>query len=166
MAETINFGPQKDAVQAILDKWETLTLDEKRQLRDLRDDAFWAGWNVARDGRAGRAGLSAAQYALGVRLRGGWHVGGRAAYGAALAVLLRHTFTPEEWPHYEALTKPWVTVTGTPAHPDDVVAEESGTSVTEELKLLEIVVHALSQLDTSAQRRTLTYLNDRFREVA
>lgn len=161
----IDFGPQKDAVQAILDKYDTLTLDEKHQMRDLRDDAFWTGWNVAGDGRAVRAGLGAARGALCVRLCGGWDGYGHAACGAALAVLLRHTFTPEEWPHYEALTGPWVTVTGMPAHPDDVAAAQGAEEEPDELDALSVIVTVLSPLDEATRRRVMHYLDDRFLKV-
>ena len=130
----VDFGPQVEAVQAIIDRFDTLDSDERKRLVELRDDAFWAGWQVVHGGRADRAGLDAAQGALGVRLGVGWRDDGVTTYGAALAVLLRHTFTPEEWPHYEALTRPWVTVAGTPAHPLDAVI----TTAAQDTKIAEI----------------------------
>lgn len=166
-AATVDFGPQAEAVQAILDRFATLTTDEKQQLRDLRNDAFWAGWNVAVDGRADRAGLDAARDALFVRLFDWYDV--FAACSAALAVLLRHTFTEAEREHYEALTRPWVTVTGLPAHPDDVespVRHVAATSATDELAALSAMVELFGPLDDDARSRIIHYLGDRFKVSA
>jgi hypothetical protein len=138
----------------------------------LRDDDFWAAWSVVRAGRASRAGLEAALSALGGRLRV-WIGGGYTAYGAALAVLLRHTigqggFTQA---HYDALVKPWVAVTGMMAHPDDAMSRPDGmstpvqavaTSVTEEIGALSAVVDAIAPLDQESQQRVINYLRDRF----
>jgi hypothetical protein len=166
LSETVDYGPQAEAVQAIINRFDALTTDQKTELANLRDDAFWAAWNVAGGGRAVRAGLGAARFALYGRLRG-WG-DGVASYGAALAVLLRHTFTPEEQVHYEALTRPWVTVVGW-AHPDDeprptdTKTEGRGeTSVTSEIGALSAIVEEILPLDDDARARVLNYLNDRF----
>jgi hypothetical protein len=115
------FGPQGEAVVAIINAFKNLSTAQKNALYAARDDAFWNAWSVVADGRADRAGLEAARGALRGRLDD-WH-DDYSAYGTALAVLLRHTigkdgFTQE---HYDALAKPWVKVTGQKAHPEDVV---------------------------------------------
>ena len=115
------FGPQGEAIVTIIDTFAGLSRAQRDRLYAARSAGWSSAWNVAYDGRAGRAGLRAAQGALYGRLRG-W-LDDYAAYGAALAVLLRHTigkdgFTQE---HYNALTAPWVTVTGKRAHPEDAV---------------------------------------------
>lgn len=114
------FGPQGEAIVTIIDTFAGLSRAQRDRLYATRSAGWSSAWQVAYDGRADRAGLGAARFALGVRLDG-W--GDAAAYGAALAVLLRHTigkdgFTQE---HYNALTAPWVQVTGKRAHPEDAV---------------------------------------------
>jgi hypothetical protein len=162
----IDYGPQAEAVQAIEERFKTLTKDEKQQMYDLRDDAFWAAWNVVVVGRAYRAGLGAARVALRDHLFD--FNGGVTAYGAALAVLLRHTIGVDgfEQAHYDALTDPWVTVTGMLAHPDDTAAPvdtlPDPTEVADELDALGNAIDAIGSLGLGARRRVLTYLNDRF----
>jgi hypothetical protein len=114
-------GPQGEALVAIIAAFAGLNRAQLNRLDTLRGAAWHTALAVAGVGRADRAGLGAARYALNVRLYG-WD-GDYSAYGAALAVLLRHTigkdgFTQE---HYNALTAPWVQVTGKRAHPEDAV---------------------------------------------
>ncbi len=113
------FGPNGEAIVAIIDRFAAMTSTERSALYSAQDDAFWRAWDrVAVDGRADRAGLYAARLALRYRL-GGW-LGG-AAYGAALAVLVRdHIGGPEgiTQEDYDGLSKPWRTVVGN-AHPED-----------------------------------------------
>lgn len=115
------FGPQGEAVVAIINAFGKLTSGQKSTLYSARDAAWWSGWSVVSDGRAHRAGLGAARGALCDRLVG-WYVDS-AACCAALAVLLRHTIGQDGFTqaHYDALTKPWVKVTGQKAHPEDVI---------------------------------------------
>lgn len=117
------FGPQGEAVVAIIDRFAKLTARQKDALYAKRaPDWFGAYRAVAGDGRAARAGLRAARDALRDRL-GGWSGGGLATYGAALAVLLRHTIGQKDGltqTEYDTLTAPWVAVTKERAHPEDV----------------------------------------------
>ena len=115
------FGPRGEGCVSILDRFLTATYDEKFALNAARDSDWWDAWDrlmaVAGGGRAGRAGLDAAQGALYVRLYG-WG-GDGAAYGAALAVL--YSGFPElalSDKDYAALTAPWRKVIGK-AHPND-----------------------------------------------
>lgn len=119
------FGPEGELIVAIIDRFDALTDDERRALRvEYRAsyDKFWSAVDaVAFDGRAARAGLSAARVALRGR-RIGWYVGGDAAYGAALAVLIRSRigtgkddFKQSE---YDTLSRAWRKVIG-PIHPAD-----------------------------------------------
>jgi hypothetical protein len=120
------FGPQGEVLVGMIEAFDKMTPAKHRALYGTRP----AGWYtmylaVAVGGRAARAGLRAARSALSGRLVGGWDGDdGRTAYGAALAVLLRHTrgkkggITQAE---YDTLTAPWVQVTGQKAHPEDVV---------------------------------------------
>lgn len=116
------FGPRGEGCAAIIDRFATLTYEQRLALADARDSAWWDAWNracaVALGGRAGRAGLDAARYALCDRLRG-WRDDGFAACGAALAVLFSGfpdlALSRED---YAALTAPWRAVVGK-AHPVD-----------------------------------------------
>jgi len=115
------FGPQGEALVDMISVFEKLTRSQRDTMYRARTDEWYDAFSVANGGRADRAGLGAARYALGDRL-GGWR-GDGAAYGAALAVLLRHTIGTDgfEQKHYDALTAPWVKVTGRKAHPEDLV---------------------------------------------
>jgi hypothetical protein len=115
------FGPQGEAVVEILRVFAKLTQAQRNALYRARPDDWNEAWSVVRGGRAGRAGLRAARVALLGRLDD--FDDGSTASGAALAVLLRHTIGREGFTqaHYDALTKPWVTVTGRKAHPEDVL---------------------------------------------
>ena len=115
------FGPQGEAVVALIETFSTLTRSQRDAMYRARSDQWWDAYAVANAGRADRAGLSAALDALGGRLIVWFD--GDSAYGAALAVLLRHTIGADgfEQKHYDALVAPWVKVTGQKAHPEDLV---------------------------------------------
>jgi hypothetical protein len=116
------FGPQGEAIVDILGAFRKLTSAQRSNLYLSRPSDWYSAWSVVYDGRASQAGLEAARYALYDRLSdfGGVDV---ASCGAALAVLLRHTIGKDGFTqaHYEALTKPWVVVTGQKAHSEDVM---------------------------------------------
>jgi len=118
------FGPQGEVIVSMLDEFAKMSSAKRTAMYNARGTNWWdAYYRVAgRGGLAGRVGLGAARYALGGRLRG-WG-DGDAAYGAALAVLLRHTIGKKvglTQAEYEVLTAPWVSVTGHVAHPEDVL---------------------------------------------
>ena len=69
------YGPNTEAVQAIIDRISTLTEDECKQLTAIWDAAWGAGWNATRYAAWG-AGRSAAWGA-------GWNATRYAAMGAA-----------------------------------------------------------------------------------
>ncbi len=118
------FGPQWEAIVALVRRSAVLTTDEMQRLNaawaagdaaraaagDAARDAAWdAAWDVARAaaGDAARAARAATRAALAARAAAG-----------ALAVrdlIGQHGFTQE---HYDTLTGPWRTVIG-PVHPDD-----------------------------------------------
>jgi len=115
------FGPQGEAVVALVETFSTLTRSQRDAMYRARSDQWWDAYAVADDSRAARAELGAARGALHYRLYG-WR-DGRTACGAALAVLLRHTIGADgfEQKHYDALVAPWVKITGQKAHPEDLV---------------------------------------------
>ena len=96
------FGPQWEAIVALVRRTAVLTVDEAQQLA--------AAWDAARD-----AAWDAARVAA-------WDAARVAARDAARALVVRdligqHGFTQE---HYDTLTGPWRKVIG-PVHPDDAV---------------------------------------------
>jgi hypothetical protein len=119
------FGPEGELIVAIITRFNALTDAERQTLRTeymKTYDTFWATeYAVAGDGRAVRAGLDAARHALvGGRLYV-WF-GDSAAYGAALAVLIRpHIGTGKDQfsqSEYDTLSRAWRKVFG-PIHPAD-----------------------------------------------
>ncbi|HEY2644056.1 MAG TPA: hypothetical protein VGI56_09930 [Galbitalea sp.] len=103
------FGPLGYQIVAIIDAFGAMDYDQRRARSAARpkgwSDAYSELWSVVADGRADRAGLGAARYALYDRLDG-WRVG-HAAYGAALAVLCKEFLTTET---YDALVAPYLDV--------------------------------------------------------
>jgi hypothetical protein len=101
------FGPQWEAVVALVRRAAILTPDEGEALRAARDAARDAGrvaaWVAARDAAWDAAWNAARDAALD------------AAGDAAGALVVRDVLAPE---HYATLTRPWVSVIG-PVHPDD-----------------------------------------------
>jgi hypothetical protein len=135
------FGPQWEAIVALVRRAAVLTPDEAERLAAARDaaraaarDAAWvaagaaawdAAWDAAGDaaGEAARAAAGAAAWAAARDAT--WEAAGAAAGAAAWALVVRdligqHGFTQE---HYDLLTGPWRTAIG-PVHPDD--AEVAG----------------------------------------
>lgn len=98
------FGPQWEAMVALVRRAAVLTADEAHQLA--------AAWDAA-GAQAGDAAWAAAWDAAGVDARD-------AARALALRDLIgQHGFTQG---HYDLLTRPWATVIG-PVHPDDKEAD-------------------------------------------
>jgi hypothetical protein len=106
------FGPQGEAVAALVDRAARLTADEMSRLS--------AAWSAARDA-AGSAAWSAARDAARSAARdaawdAAWSAAWSAARSAARALVVRDLIPPE---HYATLTAPWAAVIG-PAHPEGV----------------------------------------------
>lgn len=115
LAET--FGPQWEAIVALVRRCAILTEDEASQLAAARAAAWDAAWAAARDA-AWAAAWDAARDAARAAA---WAAARAAARDAARALSVRDligdTFTQV---HYDLLTGPWAKVIG-PVHPDDVV---------------------------------------------
>lgn len=94
------FGPQWEAVVALVRRAAVLTEGEAERLRVTWDAARGAAWGAARD--AARDAAWDAAWALAVR-----------------DLIDQHGFTQE---HYNTLTRPWASVIG-PVHPDDEEAD-------------------------------------------
>ena len=121
------FGPQWDAIVALVRRAAVLTPDEAERLaaawaaaRAVARVAAWdAAWVAAKAAGAARvATWLAARYAGDAQYGG--DVARDAAGAAAGALVMRdligqHCFTQQ---HYDLLTKPWRTAIG-PVHPDD-----------------------------------------------
>ena len=86
------FGPQWEAIVALVRRAAVLTADEANQL----DDAWYAAGDAAGDA----AGAAARAFARALTLRD---------------LIGQHGFTQA---HYDTLTGPWASVIG-PVHPDD-----------------------------------------------
>ncbi len=102
------FGPQWEAIVALVRRASVLTADEVQRLDAAGDAAGDAAWAAARDAARDAAWAAARDAA--------WD----AAWAAARALVVRdligeHGFTQA---HYDTLTGPWRTVIG-PVHPDD-----------------------------------------------
>jgi hypothetical protein len=126
------FGPQWEAIVALVRRAAVLTPDEAERLAAARDAARAATWDAARAatwaatraaaGAAGAAAWAAAWDAAGAAAgAAAWD----AAWDAAGALVVRdligqHGFTQE---HYDLLTGPWRTAIG-PVHPDDAEVAE------------------------------------------
>ena len=103
------FGPQWEAIVALVRRAAVITPDEANRLHAAED----AAWDAARD-----AARAAARDAA-------WYAAGDAAWALVVRDLIgQHGFTQE---HYDTLTRPWATVIG-PVHPDDppISQEEAG----------------------------------------
>jgi hypothetical protein len=92
------FGPQWEAIVALVRRAAVLTPDEAERLAAARAAARAAAWAAA--GAAGAAGAAA------------WDAAGALAVRDLIGP---HGFTQE---HYDLLTGPWRTAIG-PVHPDD-----------------------------------------------
>ena len=124
------YGPQWEAIVALVRRAAVLTADEGRDLaaawvaagdaareaaREAARDAAWAAaWDAARVAAGNAAWVAAGNAA--------WDAARFAAWDAARALVVRdligqHGFTQE---HYDTLTGPWRKVIG-PVHPDDAV---------------------------------------------
>ena len=106
------FGPQGQAVVAIIDRASTVTVAQARQLAAARDaawDAAWAAaWDAARDA-AWAAAWDAARDAAWDAARDAAGDAARTAARAAAGELVRDLITPEQ---YELLVGPWYDVMG------------------------------------------------------
>jgi hypothetical protein len=123
------FGPQWEAIVALVRRVAMLTADETQRLaaawdatqyavRATRKAARDAAQNAARDAAlaAWGAALDAAQDAAQDATWAAWNAAGEAARALVVRDLIgQHGFTQA---HYDTLTKPWRTVIG-PVHPDD-----------------------------------------------
>jgi len=115
------FGNEGERIISIIEQFDRLDPSTRQRLAGAWNSYYSIWWPtysaVASDGRADRAGLDAARIALYYRLLG-WR-DDYAAYGAALALLLRPlvgtTFTQGE---YDVLSRPWRSIVGE-IHPDD-----------------------------------------------
>jgi hypothetical protein len=114
------FGPQWEAIVALVRRAATLTADEASCLVAARDAAGNAARDTARDAARAAAGYTARAAAGYAARAAAGDAAGYAAAAAAWALVVRdligqYGFTQQ---HYDTLTGPWRTTIG-PIHPDD-----------------------------------------------
>ena len=109
------YGPNTEAVQAIIDRISTLTEDECKQLTAIWDAAWGAGWNATRYAAMGAAWGAARDAAwdapIGASRDAAWY----ASRDAVLATVTYDLATddgPYTIAQRDLLLAPWVSVCG------------------------------------------------------
>jgi len=98
VATTNEYGPNTEAIQAIIERLKTMTLDEANALHKARHAAWSEAWKTAK-----YAALDAAKDWNAAK-DSAWNAVWNAGRDAILALMVRDEITPEQ---FDLLYGPW-----------------------------------------------------------